>query len=113
MNSVHAGDYMNSLVERFPERASGEALCEHVVRKCNPLVKSSRPELIDVLGVWVKLRSEPKTMLAVEIAATYRIHELIGDIEHLLAEVTSGVTFKEFYAVEISNALSRVSMSSS
>lgn len=95
-------------VENFPSRASGEDLYEYINKLAIKLILKSRPEFIVVMIHWIQLRSEPKTMLAVDIAGNNQLGELRGSIEELLKDVNEGKAFKPFYEKPITKALERI-----
>tara|TARA_A100001391_G_C4997236_1_gene259744 strand:- start:495 stop:806 length:312 start_codon:yes stop_codon:yes gene_type:complete len=101
-------DYLNQLVEEFPSRASGEDLYEYIRKQSAGLVDRSRVDFSNVMMNWLSLRSEPKTMLAVDLIGFYQLSELKGELESLQAEVTEGRVFKPFYDKEIRKTLSLI-----
>jgi hypothetical protein len=55
-------------VTEFPSRASGEQGYEHINKIAARYAESERPALVAKLTEWLLLKSEPKTMIAVDIA---------------------------------------------
>lgn len=99
---------LNNEVENFPSRASGEDLYEYINRAAIQYIQESRAEFIVVMMHWLQLRSEPKTMLAVDVAGNNRLDELRGALEELLEEVNKGKVFKPFYERPINKALKKL-----
>lgn len=94
-------DILDFELEEFPDRASGEQLYEYIGKQAARYSKSDRSELVVALMEWLKLRSEPKTMIALDIAGNLRLSELRPEIEMLLRDVEQGKVFLPFYAKPI------------
>ena len=94
-------NYLNRIIEEFPSRASGEDLYEHLRKVSKPLVEKSREDFSTAMMKWLALRSEPKTMLAVELIGIYQLSELDRELEILRKEISEGLVFKSFYVKEI------------
>lgn len=101
-------EWLESELANFPKRASGEEGYRFMVRQTARVLASDRQALVDVLHDWLLLRAEPRTMLAVEIAASHHVDELRSDIENLLDDVKKGAAFKRYYVRPIMEALSRI-----
>lgn len=97
---------LDAEVADFPSRASGEQLYEHLNKIAVRYVVSERQELVAALNEWLLLRSEPKTMLAVDIAGKLHLTELCSALEDLLVDVEQGKAFKPFYVRPIKAVLS-------
>lgn len=95
-------------VAGFPSRASGEQGYEYINKIAARYVQSERPMLVAALTEWLLLRSEPKTMLAVDIAGKLHLTELRPALEKLLVDVEQGKAFKPFYARPIKAVLAVV-----
>lgn len=95
-------------VAGFPSRASGEQGYEYVNMIAARYVHSERPMLVAALTEWLLLRSESKTMLAVDIAGKLHLTELRPALEELLMDVEQGKAFKQFYARPIKAALAMI-----
>jgi hypothetical protein len=100
--------WLESELSEFPERAAGEELYEFLVCRTESLSRTDRTALIRALASWLILRSEPRTMLAVEIAAAHRLSELRGEIQSLLSDVQQGRAFGPHYATPIGSALGKL-----
>lgn len=96
---------LDAEVASFPSRASGEQLYEHINKMAARYVASERRELVDALKEWLLLRSEPKTMLAVDIAGKLHLTELRPALEEVLVDVEQGKAFKSFYTRPIKAVL--------
>jgi hypothetical protein len=94
-----------SELSAYPHRASGAELYEYFNRMAARHVGTARPALVTALRAWILLKSEPRTMLAIDIAHKLRLTELRPEIERLLADVEQGKAFLSFYARPIRNAL--------
>ena len=92
-------------MDSFPSRASGEDLYEYMNKISIGLIKESREDFIMAMTNWLQLRSEPKTMLAVEIIGNNKLMELREDLEGLLDDVNKGNAFKPFYERPINRSL--------
>lgn len=108
MTGIDAKAWLEEELANFPERASGEELYAYLIKHTIPLVEADRDSLVQALAEWLRLRSEPRTMLAVEIAASHKLHELRSEIEVLLHDVKGGQAFKSFYQKPISDALNEL-----
>ncbi len=97
--------WLDDEVDRFPERAAGEDLYRYIVQRTKQAAESDRSALTSALNDWLHLRSEPKTMLAVEIISKHHLIELRPEVEQLLADVRDGEAFKPFYEQPIRSAL--------
>jgi len=108
MTGAETRAWLEQEIAIFPERAPGEELYAYLIKRTASLVESDRCSLVKALAEWLKLRSEPRTMLAVEIAKTHHLAELRNDIEELLDDVRKGRAFKSFYQKPISDALNEL-----
>ena len=100
--------WLDDEVANFPERTSGEDLYPYIMRRTAGVAEADRASLGEALSGWLKLRSEPKTMLAVELAAKHQLTELRGEIEELLDDVRNGEAFRPFYDRPIIEALEQL-----
>jgi hypothetical protein len=100
---------LDSEVAGFPSRASGEQGYEFINRIAARYVKSERSMLIAALTDWLLLRSEPKTMIALDIAGNLNLTELRSEIEKLLEDVQNGIVFMPFYSRPIEVVLKLLS----
>jgi hypothetical protein len=97
---------LDAEVAGFPTRASGEQGYEYMNNIVARYAVSEREELIAARKEWLLLRSEPKTMLAVDIAGKQHLRELLPELQQFLADVEQGKAFKPFYARPIQKAIS-------
>ena len=97
--------YLEAELGAYPKRASAVELYEFLVGKARLLRDANRQGLVEALGRWLELRSEPRTMLAVDIASKLELTELRGALEGLLHDVKSGNAFLPYYARNIETAL--------
>ena len=96
---------LDAEVAAFPNRASGEQLYEHINKIAACYVVAERQKLVAALAEWLVLRSEPKTMIAVDIVGKQHLSELRPALENLLQDVQTGSVFMPFYARPIKIAL--------
>jgi hypothetical protein len=87
---------------------SGEYLREHVFRHAKTLVSEDRPSLIAALETWLADRSEPRTMLAVDVAGELRLRELASQLQVLRREITESHVFPAWYVRQVDRALSGI-----
>ena len=98
-------DQLNSEVAAFPTRASGEELYDYVGRLAARILSTNREALAAAMADWLKLRMEPKTMLAVQIASDLRLVEVRPELESLLNDVLESRVFLPYYAKPIEATL--------
>ena len=65
------------------------------------------------MKVWLSVRDEPKTMLAVTVAKELQLSELRLDIELLREEIQLGEAFMPFYLRWVDEALASLNLSQS
>ncbi len=97
--------WLEDELANFPDRASGEELYTYLTRRTADLLETDREALVEALTAWLHLRAEPRTMLAVEMAAKHRLIELRAEVSALLDAVRDGEAFKPFYDRPILSAL--------
>lgn len=100
--------WLDDELANFPTRASGEELYDYLARRTAGIAETGRESLVEALSAWLNLRSEPRTMLAVDLAAKHRLSELRGEIADLLDAVRGGEAFKPFYDRPILEALEQL-----
>lgn len=108
MSSNPVLDQLNSEVAAFPARASGEELYDYIRRLSGRILSKNRAELAAAMVDWLELRSEPKTMLAVQIASDLRLAELKPALESFLNDVREGRIFLPYYAKAIEATLQKL-----
>ena len=85
---------------------SGEYLKDHVLEVVRrAMATGDRSGVIAALRVWLCLRKDPQTMLAVTAAETAQLVELVADIEALQEDVRAGRLFRTYYLRWIEAAL--------
>ena len=99
---------LDAEVAGFPDRASGEQLYEHINKIAARYTESERMALIAALSNWLQLRSEPKTMIAVDVSGRLCLSELRTEIENLLTDIEQRKAFLPFYAKPIKKVLSMI-----
>lgn len=105
MSSNPVLDQLNSEVATFPARASGEELYDYIGRLSARILSKNREGLAAAMIDWLELRSEPKTMLAVQIASDLRLAETRPALESFLNDVREGRVFLPYYAKPIEATL--------
>jgi hypothetical protein len=112
MNASELREILEGELAAFPERASGEEGYRFLVRITKSYADTARQALVEVLGEWLQLRAEPKTMLAVKLSVDHHLGELRTEIEALLEDVKDGSAFnpalRGYYARRITDSLSRI-----
>lgn len=105
-------NWLEGELRSFPTRASGEELYRFFLGITKPIIESDDPsdrnDLVEGLKIWINLRSEPRTMLAVEIVSVYDLKELQLNLEQLLNDVKRGMAFSHFYERPILKALNKL-----
>jgi hypothetical protein len=92
----------------YPERASGHELQRYLVHRTVRLASADPESLTAALVGWIRLREEPRSMLAVEICAAHHLHDARGEIEELLDAVRAGEAFLPHYERAIAAALQQL-----
>ena len=85
---------------------SGEYLDDHILLYAREFLHTDRIGLIDALSKWVKMKNEPRTMLAIRAAKELNLRELRRVIETLRHEVATGKVFPKFYLRDVDETLS-------
>ncbi len=109
MTGEQLREWLDEELNNYPERTSGEELYSFFIKQTEKYVKSNRRELIEALTYWLRLRTEPKTMLALDVAEKHNLTELREEIENLLRDVENGIAFKPYYGQFITKALKKLS----
>lgn len=91
-------DHLNAEAAAFPSRVSGEEFYSYMGRLAARYLQSDRQELTSALTNWLLLRTEPKTMLAVQIAKDLRLNEVKPELESLLTDIHNGRAFLPYYS---------------
>lgn len=85
---------------------SGEYLRKGILTSAQrALDGGDREGLVSALQDWLGERSEPKTMLAVDVIRELQLSELREGLEELRTEIESGAVFKPFYVRWVDDAL--------
>jgi hypothetical protein len=100
--------WLDEELANYPDRTSGQELRSYLVRRMAPLVDTDRAALVEALSVWLRLRQELRTMLAMDIAAHHRLVELHGAVVELLEDVKAGEAFQPYYEPWIVEALEQL-----
>lgn len=108
MNANHVLDHLEDEVFCFPAQASGEELYDHITRIAGRYATEERGLLVKAVAKWLALRSEPRTMLAVQIAVNEELTEIRPLILELLRDVQDRKAFLPFYAKPIQMALTKL-----
>ena len=99
--------WLESEVQGYPERATGNECEDHVVRLAGRVAESDRSELVEAMREWIEQRGR-RTLLAVRIAAEHKLRELKPDIQRLLEDVRANKVFSPYYEEFIAPALKRI-----
>lgn len=102
-------DWLDGELRTFPDRKSGEELYRFLARQTRTIAHDSRVDLVAALVHWLDMRSEPQTMLAMDLAVEHRLSEFQEPLEQLLDAVESGTAFRtplrSYYEQRIEDAL--------
>jgi hypothetical protein len=99
---------LHAEVAGFSNRASGEQGYDYINKIAARYVTSERQKLVAALSTWLHLRSEPKTLIAVDAAGRLRLIELRSELAKLLVDVEHGKAFLPLYARPIKAALAMI-----
>lgn len=105
MTGVEVRKWLDDELANYPDRTPGQELRAYLVLRTRPLVDTDRASLVEALSAWLQLREEPRTMLALRIAAEHRLVELHGAVADLLDDVRAGEAFLPYYERWILEAL--------
>lgn len=112
MSSEDAITWLENNLNNFPDRVSGEALYKFFNRIVKPIINSEdasdKSDLIDGLRFWLEKRTEPRTMLAVDIIGNNKLSELEAEVGILLNDVRKGVAFAPHYEKPVKKALDMI-----
>lgn len=97
-------------LREYPARAPAPDLYAHLLRIAQRLAITDRPELISALQTWVEARSQPRTMIAVDLVEKMALVDLRTDLEQLRADVIEGRAFLPYYVRWIDEALAKLSV---
>lgn len=100
-------EWLESEVQGYPERATGNECADYVVQLAGRIVESDRSELVEAMRGWI-IQREKRTLLAVRIAVEYKLLELKPDVERLLKDVRSRKAFSPYYQEFLVPALERM-----
>ena len=90
-------------------RKSGEYLEDRITVRLRQSLVHDRDGVVGALTDWLILRQEPQTMLAVRMAAKFRLGELRKPIEELGRDIEKGKAFLPFYKRWVDEALEAMS----
>lgn len=105
-------DWLEHELHSYPERASGNELYGYLKERLAGVLEHDREGFVAALRDWILLESEPRTLLAVRLAAEFWLSELRPDLHALLEKVEAGQVFhpslRTLYAKHIHESLSRI-----
>lgn len=88
---------------------SGEYLLECVRAKAHWLLDNGeRSALVGALRGWLTDRSEPRSMMAVDLAGYLALQELRPDLASLRGEIDAGKVFMRFYLKRVDAAATAI-----
>lgn len=113
MTTIEMLEWLEEMWLNSPAPGSGEASYRHLRFHVERIVNSQRGPLVSALRNWLSLRSEPKTMVAADLAADFHLSELRPDLFKLLDDIERGRTkfvpsLKSHYENLIAGCLSRI-----
>lgn len=97
-------EWLDSEIQCYPERATGNECEDFIVRIVTPVVESDRNELIAAMREWINQRGK-RTLMAIRIAVDHKLDELKPEIHRLLEDVRAGRAFSPYYEEFIGPAL--------
>ena len=108
--SIHnALNLLEAELRGHPDRDSAVDLYRHVLDLARRIQANDRAGLVGALDAWLKQRSEPRTMIAVDVAGRLSLAELRDVLDQLLEEVCAGRAFLPHYAQWIDEAIQAMS----
>ena len=107
MTKTEILEWLESEIQGYPERVTGNECEDFIVRLAGDVVESERTKLAEAMRDWIVQRGR-RTLLAIWIAEEYRLRELEPDIRCLLEDVKAGKAFSRYYEELIAPALKRI-----
>lgn len=105
-------NWLNDELRNFPDRRSGEEFYRYLVAQTRDPASTARAELVGALEEWLRGESEPRTMLALDLAVEHGLTEMRAEIEVLLHRVVGDTAFRRalrpYYRKRIEEALRRL-----
>jgi hypothetical protein len=105
-------DWLEHELHFYPDQASGNKLYAYSKERLAGVLEYDRVGFVAALREWIWLESEPRTLLAVHLAAEFRLTELRTDLHALLERFESGQAFhpslRTLFAKQIHESLSRI-----
>jgi hypothetical protein len=110
MTKKDIADFIDRIVETFPERMSGNEENTILVSKLANIVVNERAPLVELLTDWISIRIKKtpddhdfgkkvgQLFLALELMRSYGIEELRQDVEVLIEDTRAGKTYLPYYA---------------
>ena len=113
MTAIEMLEWLEEMWSNSPAPDSGEQSYRHLQFHVERIVKSQREPLVIALRKWISLRSEPRTMVAADLAADFHLSELRPELFKLLNDIEGGRTkfvpgLKSHYENLIAECLSRI-----
>ncbi len=84
---------------------SGEFLEDRIRERAARLIPGDRAGVVDAFRDWIARRSEPFTMLAVDVARMESLTELEPEVEGLQRDIAAGLCFRPHYVRRVDAAL--------
>ena len=108
--SIHGAlDLFEAELSGHPDRDSAVNLYRHMLDLAQQVDVNDHEGLVRALDAWLKQRSEPRTMIAVDIAGKLKLTRLREELGRLLEEVRAGKAFLPHYARWISETIQAMS----
>jgi hypothetical protein len=92
-----------------PDRDSAVDLYRHMLDLAQRTDANDHEGLVGALDAWLKQRSEPRTMIAVDIAGKLKLTELQEELGRLLDDVCANKAFLPHYTRWINEAIQAMS----
>ena len=109
MSIRSALEYFDAELRGHPDRDSAVDLYRHMLDLAHRVDVSDREGLIGALDAWLKQRSEPRTMIAVDLIGKLKITEFREELGQLLEQVRAGKAFLPHYTRWIEDAIQAMS----
>lgn len=112
MQAVTANDVVLATLEgelrEFPARTPATDLYAHLLTVAQSFASTDRAGLINALQKWLDLRTEPRTMIAVDLVEKMALVDLRPELERLRDDIMTGKSFLPYYTQWVDAALARL-----
>lgn len=95
-------------LDAFPVRAPAPDLYRHMLGVAERIALAQRPALAAALRTWIAARTEPRTMIAVNLVQELAMSELQPDLEQLRDDIRKRKAFLPYYTRWVDEALAKL-----